>query len=50
MTANEIFILFSTVCLGYCVFIMGAMWESNKQHKRFMNFLETSEITKYGEY
>lgn len=50
MTVDNIFMIGSLVCLGYCVFMAGAIWESNKSHKRFMKFLETSEINKWGEY
>ncbi len=50
MTYDRVFTLFTVLCLGYCVFMAGAIWQQNKSHKEFMTFIETSEITKYGKY
>jgi len=50
MTYDQAFMLLSGLCLGYCVFMAGAIWQSNKSHQQFMRFIETSEISKWGEY
>ena len=50
MTFDQVFTLFSIVCLSYCVFMAGAIWQQNKSHDQFMRFIKTSEITKWGEY
>lgn len=50
MTAEQIFMYLSLGCLAFVFFMAGAIWESDKSHKRFMKFIKTSEITKWGQY
>lgn len=50
MTTADILQIATLLTCGYVIFMLGAMWESRSAHKRFMKFIKTSEITKYGEY
>ena len=50
MTTVDVLQIVSLLTSIWVIFMLGAMWESRSAHKRFMKFIKTSEITKYGEY
>jgi len=50
MTAEQILMYVALGCLAFTFFMAGVIWQSDKSHKQFMNFIQTSEITKWGKY